>query len=87
MEASTKSTRKRTSREIENTRTMVKRNYDERGGKYRMALAYYTKLHPEITAIELISSEEEEKLDKKEAMRLKAVRAKEYHQKKKLEDF
>jgi hypothetical protein len=87
MDASTKSTRKRTSREIENTRSQVKRNYDERGGKYRMALAYYIKLHPELTSHELLSSDEEEKLDKKEALRLKAVRAKEYHQKKKLDDF
>lgn len=87
MEAPKRKRSPRTTTELENTKKFVKRNYDERGGKYRMAIAYYIKKHPEIVAMEWLTDDEQKTLDKVEQLKTKATRIKAYHNELKLKDF
>lgn len=82
-----KKTRTPSTERLNTTRVLVKRHYDERGGKYVKAIKYYTDKHPELLAMELINSEEEELMSKIDALRLKATRVKEYHANQKLKAF
>lgn len=82
-----KKTRTPTTERLNTTRVLVKRHYDERGGKYVKAIKYYTDKHPELLAMSLLTSEEEQQLSKVDALRLKATRVKEYHINQKLKAF
>jgi hypothetical protein len=82
-----KKSRTPTTERLNTTRVLVKRHYDERGGKYVKAIKYYTDKHPELLAMQLLTSEEDERLSKIERLRLKATRVKEYHINQKLKAF